>query len=83
MWLLYALVQENLPKDRLKSFRLIALARENSSHPTTYCVVWLLDVILMNIYNDKKQAGQRKIQNVQFEEKMSTKKYKCSRRKNV
>lgn len=69
MWLLYVLVQENMPKARLKSFGLIALAKENSRHPTNDCFLWLLVVIFMNINNDKKQVEQRKIQNVQFEEK--------------
>jgi hypothetical protein len=32
-------------------------------------VVWLLIITLMQIYNEKEQAGQREIQNVQFEEK--------------
>ena len=37
--------------------------------------MWLLVATLMQIYNEKDQTEQRKMQNVQFEEKRSTRKY--------
>ena len=37
--------------------------------------MWLLVVTLMKIYNEKEQAEQGKLQNVNFEEKKSTKKW--------
>ena len=39
------------------------------------CAVWRFVVILMQIYNEKEQAEQGKIQNVQFEEKKITQKF--------
>lgn len=35
--------------------------------------MWLLVITLRQMYNDKKQAGQREIQNVQFEKRSTSK----------
>jgi hypothetical protein len=37
--------------------------------------MWLLILLLMKIYNEKEQAEQEKIENLQFEEKRHTRKY--------
>ena len=48
------------------------LAEEISKQACIDSVVWLLVFILTQIYNEKKQAEQEKRQNVQLEEKGST-----------
>ena len=58
----------------LKCFGLIALA-EISRQPGVDCAIGLLVVTLMQLSNEKGSAGQREAQNVQFEEKRSTRKY--------
>jgi hypothetical protein len=50
----------------------MALAKEFSRQSGVDCVTWLLVVTHLQIYNEKKQAGQGEIQNAQFEEKRST-----------
>ena len=66
MCLLSALVQKNLPEPKLKSYGL-ALAEEISRKPGIDCIVWLLVAMIIQIYNEREQAKQGKIQNVQFE----------------
>ena len=56
----------------MKSFGLNPLAKEISKQPSIDSVVWLLVLTLMKMYNEKEQAEQGKIQNVQFEEKRGT-----------
>ena len=46
----------------------MVMAVEISRQHSIECVVWLLVFTLMKIYNEKEQAEQEKIQNVQFEE---------------
>lgn len=38
-------------------------------------MMWSLVVTLIQVYNKKEQAGQKELQNVQFGEKMSTRKF--------
>ena len=45
------------------------LVEEISRKPSVDFVAWLLVVMLMEIYNEKEQAEQGKIQNTQFEDK--------------
>ena len=84
MWLPFALVQKTKNKNNnknkkqkklsvatLKSFEIMELAEEISRQPSIDSVMWLLVVTLMQIYNDKEQAEQGKIQNVQIEKKRS------------
>ena len=54
--------------------KILALA-EISGQPNIDCVVRLLVIALIQIYSEKKQARQRERQNVQFEEKRSTRSY--------
>ena len=59
----------------MKSFLLLVLTEETSREPSIDPDVLLLAVCLMHtIYNEKEQAEQEKIQNVQFEEKESARK---------
>ena len=60
---------KSLPEDKLKNFALMSLAEEIVRHPTIDCVVWLLVATLMQIYNEKEEAGQTEMQNGQFEER--------------
>lgn len=59
--------KKNLPKD--KRFGLVALTKKTARQLSIDCVVCLLVVTLMQIYNEKEQAGQGEVQNVQFEKK--------------
>jgi hypothetical protein len=49
---------KNLPESKWKSFGLVALAEEISSHPSIDFIQWLL-FNCMQIYNEKEQADQR------------------------
>ena len=60
----------------MKSYGQIALAEDISKQTSTDCVMWLLVASLMQICNQKEQAEQGKIQNIQLEEKRSTRKCK-------
>lgn len=60
---------------KLKSLGLMALAEKISRQPSVGSVTWFLVVTLVQIYKEKEQVEQGKIHNVQFEEKMSTRKY--------
>ena len=60
-----------IPVATLKSFEIMELAEEISRQPSIDSVMWLLVVTLMQIYNDKEQAEQGKIQNVPIEKKRS------------
>ena len=60
---------KSLPEAKLKSYGLTALAEDISKQPSIDCVAWLLKASLMQIYTEKEQAGQGKIQSVQLEEK--------------
>ena len=48
------------------------LAEEISKQPNIDSFMWLLVVDFTKIYNEKEQAKQGKLQNVQFEEKRVT-----------
>ena len=63
---------KNLPEPKFKSNGLISLVEEISRQPTIDSVPWLLVITSTWVYNAKEQAGQREIQNVQFEEKDNT-----------
>jgi hypothetical protein len=56
---------------KLQSFGLMALTDEISRQPKFDYVKWIVLVTFMWIYNQKEQAGQRKIQNTEFEKKKS------------
>ena len=58
----------------MKRFELIPLAEEISKEPSIDIVVWVLVLTLIKVYNEKEQAEQRKLQNVQFEEKRDIRK---------
>ena len=47
------------------------LAGDFSKQSSIDCVPWLLMASFTQIYSEKEQAEQEKIQNVQFEEKKS------------
>lgn len=64
----------HLPEAKLNTVGLLAVTEEISRHPRLYCIMWLLVITLMQICNKMKRAEQGKVQNVQFEEKWSTKK---------
>lgn len=51
---------KNIPKAKLKSFRLIVLAEEISRQHNIDSVGWILLVTLMQLYNEKEQAKQGK-----------------------
>lgn len=46
----------------MKSFRLVALAKETSKHPNIDSIMRLLVFIIMKIYNEKEQDDQGKVQ---------------------
>lgn len=60
---------------KLKCLGLMALAEKISRQPSIDSVTRFLVVTLVQIYNEKEKVEQGKIHNVQFEEKMSTRKY--------
>lgn len=60
---------KNILEAKLKSFRLLLLAEKISRQPNIGSTPRLLVITLMQVYNDKKQKGQKGIQNIQFEEK--------------
>ena len=53
--------KKNMPEAKLKSYGLVALAKEMSKQPSIDSVVWLLAFILMKIYNEVEGAEQGKI----------------------
>ena len=55
---------KSLPEAKVKRFGLILLAEEISKQPCIDAVMWLLLFTLLQIYNEKEQAEQGKIQNV-------------------
>lgn len=55
----FCLCPKNLLEAKLKSFGLMS-AEEISGEPNTDCVTWSLEIILVQIYNEREQAGQKK-----------------------
>lgn len=53
---------ESLPEFKVKSFGLIPSAEEISKQPSRDSVVWFLELTLLNIYNEKEQAEEIKVQ---------------------
>lgn len=51
------------------------MAEDISKELSIDCVVWLLVVSIIQIYNEKDEVGQGKIQNVQFEVKGGSRKW--------
>lgn len=51
------------------------MVQEFSRQPNTDFVRWLLKITLMQIYNERKQVGQERNANAQFEKKKITRKY--------
>ena len=76
LWLIFIPVPLHwyLHEAQLKTFRLMALTEEISGQPSIGSVLWLLEIILMQICNEKEQAKQGKLQNVQFEEERNARK---------
>ena len=70
---------KNMLEAKLKSLGLMVLSKEISGCSGIDLVMWLLVVTLTQIYNEKKQAEQEKLQNVFSEEKRNT--GKCNRAK--
>lgn len=54
---------DRLPEAKLKSIRLISLV-VISRQPNMDSVTWLLVIIIVQVYNEKEQAGQKEVQNV-------------------
>ena len=54
----------------------MTLAEAISEQPSIDFITWLLWSLLRQIYKEKEQAKQRKIQNVQFKELKGTRKWK-------
>lgn len=52
----------------------LASAEEISRKASINCVVWLLVTVLKHVRNEEEQVMQGKVENIQFEEKGSTKK---------
>lgn len=59
----------------MNCFVSVSLAEEISRNPDVDSIMWLLLIFLMQVYNEKEQAEQEKIQNVQLKEKRSTSKH--------
>lgn len=57
----------------------MVLAEEISTHPVIDCAMLWLVVTLMQIHNDKEQAQEGKIENLQFEEKMNLRKFNAAK----
>lgn len=51
----------SLPEAKLEIFGLIQLGKENFKSPSIESVMWFLVLILMKIYNGKKQVEKEKI----------------------
>ena len=66
---------KSLSETKVKSFGLIPLAEEVLIQSSIDSVVLLLVATLIQIYNKKEQAEKVKIQNIQCEEKWSTRKW--------
>ena len=62
---------KSVPKDKVIHFRMILLAEEISKQPSIDSVAWLFFLTLTNIYNEREQAEQTKIQDVQIEERFT------------
>lgn len=52
----------------------MSLAGEISRQPSTDIIMWLLAIILMQIYNENQKTGLREMQTLQFEEKKNIRK---------
>lgn len=76
MWLLSALVKKKLSEAKLKNYGLIAFTEDLSKQYNTGYIVCLLVASLIEIYNEKKQVKQGKLQNKQLEKKKNTRKCK-------
>ena len=60
---------KNLPEVKLNGFGLMPLAEEISRYPNIDCDRWLWVATLIQIYNEKAEAKQGKMQDVWVEEK--------------
>lgn len=70
---------KTLPEVKLKSCGFILFAEEISIQPTLDCVMWILVITLIKIYNEKHQAEQAKLQSVQVKEREDTRKWNGSK----
>ena len=68
-------MSKHLHDTKLKSSGLVSFAEEISRLPNIDSVMWLLVITLMLICNEKEQAGLQEIQNIQFEEKKTNRKF--------
>lgn len=63
---------KNLPEAKLKSFGEMALTQEISTQPSIEFIIRISVATLIHIFNEKEKSEQGKIQNIQFEEKCSS-----------
>lgn len=61
----------------------MSLKVEFSRHFSINCVIWLLVITFMQVYNEKEQVKQREIENVQYKEKRNTRKCKVLAKFNI
>lgn len=66
---------KNHPEAKLKHLGLISLAEELPRETNIDSAVWLWEISLLQINNEKEQAKHKETQKVQFEDKMSTGKF--------
>lgn len=55
----FCLCPKILPENKLKGFGLTSLAVKTSRQPNTDTVMLLLVLILIQVYNEKEQVGQK------------------------
>lgn len=67
----FCLCPKTLPEAKWKNSGLMVSAEAISRQPRADYVAWLL-FTLVQIYNEKVQAGQREIQNIQSAEKRNS-----------
>lgn len=72
---IFCFCSKNLPEAKLESYELTILAEEVSRQPNIDYIDWLLVATLVQIYNEKEEREQVKIQNVQVEEKRGIRKW--------
>lgn len=56
----FGIYPKNLPEIKLKSFGIISLAEEIPRQPNIDYIMWLLEIMLMQIYKEKQQARKSK-----------------------
>lgn len=72
----FYLCPKNFSEAKFKGSRLIPLVDEVSGQPHVDCIIWLLVITVVWIYNEKEQVEQEEMQKVQFEETKTIQKLK-------